>query len=133
MNEYLVSELGLRVSDQRCELDDLTLRERVAGIEIVRKLENFYRVTDTEIQKSNFLTRFLNWIREFSFVPYTTRFYLEDGADDKFRAYSQDRFLKQFGGNFDEMYGHPSSDGWFGPSLRILAKEDEIRAQFLRA
>lgn len=117
----------LRAGNHRSDADDLTPAERIAGVEVVRKLENFYRVTDIQIQNSNFFTKFLNWIREFSFIPYTTRFYIEETAEGNFRAYSKAKFLQQFGGAFDEMHSHPASDGSFGPPLRILAKEDRIR------
>jgi len=118
----------LMAGNQRLEADDLTPAERIAGIEIVRKLENLYQVTDAQIRNSNFFTRLLNWIREFSFIPYTTRFYMQETAEEKFRAYSKEKFLQQFGGAFDEIYYHPASDGSFGPPLRILAIEDRIRA-----
>lgn len=121
----------LRAGSQRSGADDLLPAERIAGVEIVRKLEGFYRISDTQIQNSNFFTKFLNWIREFSLIPYTTRFYIEETAEGNFRAYSEAKFLQQFGGAFDEMRDHPASDGSFGPPLRILAREDRIRAALL--
>lgn len=118
----------LRTGRQRSDADDLLLAERIAGVETVRKLEGFYRISDTQIQNSNFFTKFLNWMRECSFMPYTTRFHIEETAEGNFRAYSKAKFLQQFGGAFDEMRGHPASDGSFGSPLRILAREDRIRA-----
>lgn len=113
---------------QRSDADDLLPAERIAGVEIVRKLKDFYRVSDTQIQNSNFFTKFLNFIREFSFIPYTTRFYIEETAEGNFRAYSEVKFLQQFGGAFNEIHDHPASDGCFGPPLRIMAREAQIRA-----
>lgn len=117
----------VRAGNQRSDADDLTPEERIAGVEVVRKLENFYRVTDIQIQNSNFFTKFLNWIREFSFMPYPTRFFIEETAENNFRAYSEAKFLQQFGGAFGEMHSHPACDGLFGPPLRIVAREDRIR------
>ena len=118
----------LGAARQRVNEDNLTPSERVAGIEIVKKLSKFYRVTDQEIKNSNFFTRLLNWIKEFSFIPYTPRFHLEETAAQDFRAYSKAKFLQAFGGSFGELHDHSASDGSFAPPLRILAKEDRIRA-----
>ncbi len=120
----------LNVGQLRCEADDLTPSERIAGVEIVRKLQKFYKLTDTQKQNVNFITRFFIWIREFAFTPYTTRFYI-DGGPDEFRAYSKEKFIQQFGDKFNNLDEHPSSDGGFGPPLRIYAKEECIRAQML--
>jgi len=86
----------LRTGNQRSDADDLLPAERIAGVETVRKLEGFYRISDAQIKNSNFFTKFLNWIREFSFTPYTTRFYFEETAEGNFRAYSEAKFLQQF-------------------------------------
>jgi hypothetical protein len=132
-----LDDLAKKIIDagrQRCEADDLQPAERVAGIDIVKKLRNFYEVTDTQIRNSNFFTRFLNWLREFSFDPYTIRFYIEKiggTAEDNFRGYSDAKFLQQFGGAFDAQHEHPASDGWFavtGLPSRTLAREESIRA-----
>ncbi|MBI5346927.1 MAG: hypothetical protein HZB76_07290 [Chlamydiae bacterium] len=123
----------LGASNQRCKADDLTPAERIAGVEIVRKLKNLYKITDPQINYSNFLTRFLNWIREFSFIPYTTRFYLSECAEGYFRGFGETKFIQQFGkGPNGKMDQHPASDGAFGPPYRIMAKEDRIRALLVR-
>ena len=121
----------LTASYQRSDADDLSPPERIAGVEIVRKLRDFYRISDTQIQNSNFFTRLLNFIQEFSLTPYTTRFYLDEEigpGERNFRAYSEAKFLQQFGGAFTSMRDHPASDGFFGPPLRIVAREDRIRS-----
>src|SRR5260221_14105756 len=38
----------------RCNADDMTLEERLAGIEITRKIKNFYKFTDEQKKNSNF-------------------------------------------------------------------------------
>ena len=61
-------KLANKVAKAACvrkERDDLTPAEKIAGAEIVQKLQNFYDLTDTQIKTSNFFTRFLVWIREF--------------------------------------------------------------------
>lgn len=123
----------LDAGEQRCKADNLKPAERIAGIDTVRKLQHFYEVTDTQIKNSNFFTKFLSWIREFSFfIPYTTRFYLNESAESNFRAYTETKFLRQFGGSFNALMDHPASDGFFGPPSRVLAKDVEIRALFSR-
>lgn len=123
-----IADKVLKASEERVDADDLTLKERIMGIGVVRKLVGFYQVTDAEIQDSNFLTRFLNWIREFSFVPYTTRFYIEEIAEKYFRGFSEVKFLQQFGSWFGAIDEHPAYSGSFGPPQRIVAGEKQIRA-----
>jgi hypothetical protein len=127
------SKKTVRAATQRSKSDDLKLAERIAGMDLVKTLKNFYRVTDKQISRLNFFTRSLVWIREFSLLPYTTRFFIEDRTESKFRAYSKAKFIRQFGGSFDPTYNHPASDGLFGPPLRIIARESVVRAQQLRA
>lgn len=121
----------LNIARQRCEADDLQPAERIAGMDIVRALRNFYQVTDAQTNDSNFFTRFLVWIREFNFLPYTTRFFLERSTE--FMAYSEEKFDQQFGGSRDDehMGIRPGSGGSFGPPLRIVALEDRVRAQLI--
>ena len=132
---YSLDELArkvLRAGGQRSASDDLTTQERVAGIEIMNKLRNFYRVTDTKISKANLFTRLLNSIREFSLFPYTPRFHTEDGLmENYFRGYSKTRFIQEFGGVKKNEFDYENSDGAFGPPLRIMAHESAIRAKLV--
>ncbi|MFI0434465.1 MAG: hypothetical protein ACH350_01885 [Parachlamydiaceae bacterium] len=125
--DELVTKM-LSASRQRSDLDDLTTQERVAGIEISDKLKNFYQLTDSKISQANWLTKLCNWVKEFTFFPYTPRFYIEEGVMEReFRGYSENTFIQQFGGvkngSFSE-YEH--ADGSFGPPLRITARKDMI-------
>ncbi|WP_068466674.1 hypothetical protein [Candidatus Protochlamydia phocaeensis] len=121
----------LQAGGQRSDSDDLTTQERVAGIEIRNKLENLYKVTDTKISQRNWFTRLCNWVREFTFFPYTPRFYTEDGLmENYFRGYSENKFVQEFGGVKRGMFNeYENSDGSFGPPLRIMAREEAIRAK----
>jgi len=112
-------------SNQRVEADDLTTAERIAGIEIVKKINNLYQQTDTLIQNSNFFTRFINWISES--LPYTPRFFISD-TEMHFRGYSKTKFVQAFGGTISDMRRHPQSAGWFETSSgkRIIAKEKAL-------
>jgi len=119
------------------EADDLTPKERLSGIAISNSLQNFYDRTDTQVQNSNILTRILNYIREFSFFPYTQRFYIEqEFIEQKFRGYSEEKFFETFGGTpekLEDFPSHPHSDGCFGPPSRIMAKRESIQALLHRA
>ena len=111
----------LATSYQRRDADDLTAAERISGVEIVKKLQRFYTDTDDQLKNSNLLTKILNWIREFSFIPYSDRFFLADGTiKDNFCAYSPSKFIQEFGRAPDH------SDGFLG-KWRV-AGENQIRA-----
>lgn len=112
---------------KRCNADNMTIEERLAGLETTKKIKNFYKITDDEKKNSNFFTRFLVWIREFTFNPYTTRFYLEDDAELQFRGFNREKFIQHFGNFFDDRDNHPAADGFFGPPQRILARENILR------
>ena len=70
--------------------DYLTPQERIAGIELTKKLNHFYTLTDQELKNSNWFVRILNWIREFNFfMPYTDRWHVEETLEGKFTGYTQ--------------------------------------------
>lgn len=121
----------LKAANHRREDDNLSPKERIVGIEITRKLTSFYRITDTQIKNSNFLTKLLNWIRNFAICDCSTiRWHIENITEDTFRSYSKSRFLKTFGGDkaWDKkISNHPVWEGSFGPPYRIIVKEKEIR------
>lgn len=118
-------------SRERSESDDLSTKERLVGIGISTKLNNFYHITDTLIRKANWFTRLLNYLREFTFIPYTSRFYAEEGViEDHFRGYSEQRFIREFGGRKTGYFGeYEHSDGGFGPPFRVKVLESAIRAK----
>lgn len=123
-NSYTLETLVGRVLEagrKRCDADDLTLRERVDGIEIESKLKQFYQLTDAQIPHLNWLTWILIRIREFSFIPYTPRFYLED-TSSSFQLFSPVRYYLQF--------GRPSQDDHNTPEVRgrcrFIAERDAI-------
>jgi hypothetical protein len=130
--DFMSSRVHAAACD-RSHKDDLTLEERIAGLEIVKKLLDFYKETDDQIKTRNFFTRLLLRIREFSVVPYTTRFYLEDFSSQNFRAFSKQKFAELFG-PFPQtrpyIFDHPASDASFGPPLRICASEETLRALY---
>lgn len=146
----------LLASRERCDADDLTLAERISGVEIVNKLQQFYHDTDTEIQNASPITKFFNWIREFSINPceYTVRPHIMDTdnclietAGRNFRAYSRAKFLQQFG-----TFEHPAFEGFMilltqvtgkttkgaygrvirNEDQRLYAKEENIRQLLAR-
>lgn len=109
--------------------DDFPANQRVAGIAIMKTLRSFYKITDTKISQANLFTKGLNYLREFTFIPYTPRFHTEEGLmENYFRGYSESSFKREFGdlkkpGRLD----YENSDGSFGPPLRIMAKEEAIQ------
>lgn len=109
---------------QRYSANDLTLEERIDGVEAMRKLHHLYRDTDQALKKSNFLTRLFHWIREYYFNPDPARF---DRAEDRFLAFNKEEFIENFGDSFNEMGVHPASRGKssFG---QIIAKPERVKA-----
>ncbi len=114
---FSLDELASRVAlaSEKClESNDLTTEERVAGIDILYKIRNFYQVTDTKISETNCFTKLLNWIREFTFYPYTPRHYTKEHGltEQYFRAYSEDNFVKTFGEEKPNGFDYENSDGY---------------------
>lgn len=79
----------LEAATERPNQSVLTKKEKLAGLEIVQKLRNFYKDTDFELKKANFFTRFFVWIRESSSYTYTLRFYIETLAEGQFQSDSK--------------------------------------------
>lgn len=92
----MVAKKVLDAAYERKRADNLTREERLIGIELVRKVKNFYVMTDQALQASSFFTRMLCWLREFSFFPYTTRFNIEETAEKQFCTYSQASYSRDF-------------------------------------
>ncbi len=56
---------------------DYSKEERIKFKAIEEKIDSLYKRSDELIKSSNIFTKFCNWLREFSFSPYTARFYWE--------------------------------------------------------
>ena len=54
------------------------MRERLKTIE--DKIDFFYKESDKMRENKNLITKFFLWLREFSFIPNTTRFFWEENA-----------------------------------------------------
>jgi|GEM_PF-2710987 len=126
-----VDELARKIlcaASFRCTADDLTIQERVTGMEITNKLRHFYAVTDEAIANANWFTRLINKIREF--IPSTTRFDIDvkgSWLEIYFQGYSKAKFIQEFGGEKDKQGFYAASDGVIGS--RILASESAMRAK----
>lgn len=124
-----LSEKVLAIGRKFSEQDDMTLLERINGIEITKKLQSLYKQSDDELGKVNWFSRLLNWVSELSLYPYTTRFWVENSLKRDFRSFSEAKFKEVFG----EEMSNPSfkeylhADGSSGPPVRIHAKEESIR------
>lgn len=114
-----------------------TLEDRIAGIEIGRKLRNYYILTNEQIKNSNFITRFFAWIRErkiswiqkecifLSSLSATSSLLL---ARNNFCCFTTEKFLAQFGGSFINNT-HPACRAFYKKPGRVYAKEEAMRAQ----
>ncbi len=120
-----IAEKIVSAGRKRSDDDNLSPAERIDGIEIVAKLNGFYLVTDKEIRNSNFLTRLLNWLREFSFIPFnTTRYHIENTAANNFCAFSPSKYEAAFHKPLSEL---DSGDQTLDCHVRINASEADIR------
>lgn len=121
----VLSQLRFNVADS----NPLSPGERIAGLEIVKKLKEFYIISDREIKNSNFFSKLLKWIGSFfNITPYGgVRFELETRAENNFLTYSHARFLQEFKGDFDEEGCHPDADGAPDRRSMVIAKESSIR------
>lgn len=74
-----IAHKTIQASNYRRNANDLTFHERQAGQNIVNKLEELYKTTDNQLEGENWLTRLLNFIREFSLISYNEQFLIENG------------------------------------------------------
>lgn len=69
--------------------NNMTDNDRRVGVEIVKKLREFYTLTDAQVETLNYFTQFLVRIREFNLEPYmasyTPRFYIEQITEGIFQ------------------------------------------------
>ncbi len=103
--------------------DALTPEERIAGIEFIKKIKTFYRITDAEIKKSNLFSRLLNLVREFTFSNYATRFYIKGHLS--FQKYSVAKHIEEFGHD-------PRFDPNDKTPVTFIVSEEKIRTLLIR-
>lgn len=119
----------LLAAELRRSNDDFTTAYRVAGLDVMYKLRDFYEVSDTNLRTRNWFTKLITKVREFSFFPYTPRFHTEELGlmSSYFRGYNEQAFIQEFRGVRLRDGGYSQSDGSFGPPLRVAAREELIR------
>jgi hypothetical protein len=109
-------------------IDDLTPQERIAGVEMVRKLKQFYENTDIQLKTKNIFTRFLVWIRELTQIEaFTIRDKVDCQLENDFLTYSKPQFIQQFGENTDQL---PRK---LRPSTETSGDRITVREPFVRA
>ncbi|MBF8263611.1 MAG: hypothetical protein HW387_1276 [Parachlamydiales bacterium] len=123
----------VQAASQRLSLKDLTLKDRITGLDITNTLRKFYKMTDHQIAQSCFFTWLLAHIREFSMAVSTTRKHIEGfrpdgiylaGCSEDFRFYGKSDYKKQFGYDLPEHdEKSEQSDGY----SEIIIKETVIR------
>ncbi len=69
-----------------------------------------------------------NWIHKLTFFPNNLHLQIKDGLmGDFFRAYSEKRFVENFGGVKDEILGgYRNPEGSFDRPLRIIPRKPNI-------
>lgn len=112
----------------RCDADDLVPRERMIGLRIVKKLNEWDQNMRGQVSGLNLLTKLFYKIRNYSF-GYTPQFYLGEMARLYFRAFSEQKITEQVGPfvRRDEGYfTHPDSDMSFIAPRRWCVREEKI-------
>ena len=93
-------------------VDRLSFTERCAGINIVRKINQFYRDTDAELATKKCFTKILCAFREttccFLFPKIWTRWQINECTADQFASFTEAAFRQEFDLSPDEkLEGHP--------------------------
>ena len=83
-------------------VDELSARERLAALKVVKKIRKAFEVTDQKVQDANIFTRALVWMRESTCcftLPemYGTRWLIDEKTEQNFISYSPEAFQKEFG------------------------------------
>jgi hypothetical protein len=110
-----VQDIAIACENERVLLSPA---QRIAGLQIVQKLQGFYEETDKQAANANCFTRFLVWLREWTLWPYAIRFYIEDGIEgDRFRTYTRVAFMNL--GTAEERRPYASEEGTFPPKIKV--------------
>lgn len=83
---FSLDDIAAKVWTAHVNTRQLSQLDRDVGQKIVKKIQEFYETTDKQIKLENYLTRFFVWLREFSILPYTPRFYLENSPSSYFKV-----------------------------------------------
>jgi hypothetical protein len=115
----------------RSRADDLTPEERIAGIEILTKIQTLHANTETELRHKNFFTKILVWLREFRFPRFTCcgGYDWTDERED-FLSFNIKEFCSVFKIEEKKLHDrhYPSSMTNFSfNGSRIIASEEAIR------
>ncbi|MDP1608761.1 MAG: hypothetical protein Q8L98_05560 [Chlamydiales bacterium] len=112
------------VARENLETAHLTPAEMVAGLDITRKLKQFYRDTD---KSAGIIIKLCNWLREFPLFSSATRFTLDE---DKFRGFSATQFSLYLGSSWP-LHEHPAFDGKITDDVH--APQKPVKEEWIRA
>ena len=68
--------------------DKSFIPQRITGIEVVEKMNEFYRITDEQIKNSHFFTKLSIWIRSFFSFSQKIRINFENNTKNDFLSYT---------------------------------------------
>ncbi|MBX9743801.1 MAG: hypothetical protein K2X08_01170, partial [Chlamydiales bacterium] len=114
----------IAVSRENLENILLAPATMVAGLEITRKLKQFYRDTD---KSAGIIIKLCNWLREFSLFSTATRTALDE---DKFRGFSESQFSLYLGTSWP-LHEHPAFDGEITDDMH--APQKRVKEEWIRA
>jgi hypothetical protein len=103
------------IAYNRFKSNNLTLADRVKGLDVFDALRKLYKATDEQIQNSNPVTRLFSSIGEFSITPLSPRFHVME-TSNPYQLYKIDKYVQEIG---------PLEGSWGTSS--IIAEESEIR------
>jgi hypothetical protein len=107
--------------------DDLSLEQRIAGVDLVDRVQHLLQQSDRQIQQANKATRLFAWVRNKFNRTNTQISHIVDGvASQAFRLFSVGKFLETFQGKFDENGSHPCCEKRLRSPERIVATQKAI-------
>jgi hypothetical protein len=117
----------LKAGEIKCKKNKLTLADRMAGIELVKKLQLIYLHCDQHKEAENQSNgrKFLSWCSEI--YNSTTRFKIEEFGETCFLAFSPQEFQAEFGGQINN--SNPNYEGLYRDKIVVRHASIERKYQ----
>lgn len=121
----------LQVGKEKSKAGNITLPERIAAIQLVKKLKLIFTQVDLQKKTIEFslIDRIFIWFQDHN--PFnTTRSQIEEFGEISFLTYSKDGFISEFGGEFTEEGAtfHPDAEG--ETADKIVARYTSVQQKY---
>jgi hypothetical protein len=107
--------------------NDVSLKQRIAGVDLVKHVRQLLQQSDRQIQHANVVTRLFVCVRKKITRSHTPISHIVNGvASQEFRSFTAEKFLETFQGKFDQNDSHPCSETRLRSPSRIVATREAI-------